>query len=67
MFLDQLFASSVQADVVNFRIHDFRETLQHLRVCHVDLVQQDPLALLKRDFQNSVTTQKMYKRRLFFF
>jgi hypothetical protein len=52
MFLDQLFASSVQADVVNFRIHDFRETLQHLRVCHVDLVQQDPLAFLKRDFQN---------------
>ena len=51
MFLDQLFASSVQADVVDFRIHDFRQTLQHLRVRHVDLVQQDPLAFLKTNKQ----------------
>ena len=46
MLLDELFASTVQAEVVDFRIHDFGETFQDFRIRHVDLVQEDPFSFL---------------------
>ena len=38
--------SPVEAEFVDFDVHDFRQALQHVTVGHVDLVQEDPVALI---------------------
>jgi hypothetical protein len=43
---DEFFTSAIETKAVDFRIHHLGQALQHFRVGHVDLVQQDPLAVL---------------------
>ncbi len=49
MLRDKLFTSTVQAKVVDFRIHDFGETFQDFRIRHIDLVQEDPFTFLLKE------------------